>query len=412
MPRVRLLRSAARRLLPTQPEVRALALADLVGSIGWGAFVAGSAVFFTRSVGLSAAQVGIGLSVAGGLGFAAAVPGGRLVDRAGPRRVLVVAGSISVAGYCSYALIDSFAGFLAVIAVLGVANQLGRIAYGALVGGLLAQGDRVKASAYLRSVSNLGFSGGAGLARVALAIDTRPAYLALPFGTAVAGAVVIVLRNRLPVVPPAPPHRPGDRRWVALRDRPFVVLTALFGVARLDGAILDVGVPLWIIHHTTAPRPLVAWLLIVNTALVILLQVRAARGSETPRGIVRAKRLASLAMIGACLVFGASGSQPEKAAILTLVAGMALLTVGELLISAAGWSVRYGLARENAQGEYGAVFGLGSSMIDMVGPVLVVLLTDRYGLTGWGVLAAIYACLFFAIRPVLAGAGARAELRV
>ena len=411
MPRVRSLRSTAHRLLPPQPEVRALAVADLVGSIGWGAFVAGSAVFFTRSVGLSAAQVAIGLSVAGGLGFAVAVPGGRLVDRAGPRRVLVVAGSIGIAGYCSYALIDSFGCFLAVISVLGIVNRLDRIAIGALVGGLLAQDDRVKASAYLRSVSNLGFSAGAGLAGAALVIDTRPAYLALPIGTAVTGAAVILLRNRLPVVPPAPPHRAGDRRWVALRDRPFVALTALFGVARLDGAILDIGLPLWIIHHTTAPRPLVAWLVIVNTALVILLQVRAARGSDTLPGIVRAKRLASVAMIAACLVFGASGSLPQVAAILTLIAGMALLTVGELLISAAGWSVRYGLAREHAQGEYGAVFGLGTSAIDMVGPALVVLLTDRYGLTGWGALAAIYAGLFVAIRPVVAWAGSRVEAR-
>ena len=407
---MRSLRSAARRLIPPQPEVRALAIADLVGSVGWGAFVAGSAVFFTRSVGLSAAQVAIGLSVAGGLGFAVAVPGGRLVDRAGPRRVLVVAGAIGIAGYCSYALVDSFAGFLAVISVLGIVNQLDRIAVGALVAGLLDQGDRVKASAYLRSVSNLGFSAGAGLASVALVVDSRPAYLALPFGIAVTSTAVILLRNRLPVVPPAPPHRAGDRRWTALRDRPFVVLTALFGVARLDGAILDIGLPLWIIHHTTAPRPLVAWLVIVNTALVILLQVRAARGSETPHGIVRAKRLASLAMIAACLVFGASGSLPEAAAILTLIAGMALLTVGELLISAAGWSVRYGLAREHAQGEYGAVFGLGNSAINMVGPALVVLLTDRYGLTGWGALAAIYAGLFVVIRPAVGWAARRSAL--
>ena len=90
---------------------------------------------------------------------------------------------------------------------------------------------------------------------------------------------------------------------------------------------------------------------------------------------------------------------------------MALLTVGELLISAAGWSVRYGLARENAQGEYGAVFGLGSSAMDMVGPALVVLLTDRYGLTGWGVLAVIYAGLFVVIKPVVGWAGARIAAR-
>jgi hypothetical protein len=185
------------------------------------------------------------------------------------------------------------------------------------------------------------------------------------------------------------------------------VLTALFGLARLDSTILNVALPLWVLHHTSAPRPLVAAILIVNTCLVILLQVRAVRGSETPAGIIRAKRLACLALIAACLVIGASGSVARTPAILLVLGGTALLTAGELWISAASWSVRYGFAAPHAQGEYGAVFGLGSSAMDLAGPAAVVLLTDRFGLAGWAIVAGAFAVVFVAIRPAVARAAAQ-----
>ena len=44
----------------------------------------GSAVFFTQIVGLSAAQVGLGLTIAGCRELHTAWPAGKLVDRFGP----------------------------------------------------------------------------------------------------------------------------------------------------------------------------------------------------------------------------------------------------------------------------------------------------------------------------------------
>ena len=44
-------------------------------------------MFFTQIVGLSAAQVGLGLTIAGVVAFFFAVPLGRLADRIGPKRM-------------------------------------------------------------------------------------------------------------------------------------------------------------------------------------------------------------------------------------------------------------------------------------------------------------------------------------
>src|SRR5262249_58689599 len=75
---------AGATLVPGQRVGRWLALAALIDSTGTGLFMTGSAIYFTRVVGLSAAQVGLGLSVAGLVGLLGSVPIGVLGDRFGP----------------------------------------------------------------------------------------------------------------------------------------------------------------------------------------------------------------------------------------------------------------------------------------------------------------------------------------
>ena len=69
---------------PPSPLAGRLATQSLLFALGEGTFMAGSAVFFTQVVGLSAAQVGLGLTIAGIAAFIAAYPMGMVVDRIGP----------------------------------------------------------------------------------------------------------------------------------------------------------------------------------------------------------------------------------------------------------------------------------------------------------------------------------------
>ncbi|WP_246355075.1 hypothetical protein [Nocardioides ungokensis] len=65
------------RMLPPTPLARRLSSQSVLFAVGEGFFLTGSAVFFTRIVGLSAAQVGLGLTIAGVVSFFFAVPLGR-----------------------------------------------------------------------------------------------------------------------------------------------------------------------------------------------------------------------------------------------------------------------------------------------------------------------------------------------
>ncbi|WP_297621258.1 hypothetical protein [Nocardioides sp.] len=76
------------RQLPPSPLARSLSIQSILFAIGEGTFITGSAVFFTQIVGLSPAQVGIGLTVAGIVSFFFAVPAGKLADRVGTKRII------------------------------------------------------------------------------------------------------------------------------------------------------------------------------------------------------------------------------------------------------------------------------------------------------------------------------------
>jgi MFS family permease len=68
---------------------RIIVFSGLVDALGTGLFLAVSTLFFVNQVGLSATQVGLGLSVAGAVGFFASVPVGSLGDRFSARNVLI-----------------------------------------------------------------------------------------------------------------------------------------------------------------------------------------------------------------------------------------------------------------------------------------------------------------------------------
>ncbi|WP_157839927.1 hypothetical protein [Streptomyces megasporus] len=69
---------------------------------------------------------------------------------------------------------------------------------------------------------------------------------------ALAFVVAALVLSRLPAVPPAPAGAPGAPRSTVLRDRRYVLVTALHTVLPLHMPLLGVIVPLW--TACSAPR--------------------------------------------------------------------------------------------------------------------------------------------------------------
>jgi predicted MFS family arabinose efflux permease len=186
------------RARPPSPLAGRLSVQSLLFALGQGAFLTGSAVFFTKIVGLSAAQVGLGLTFAGIAAFLAAVPMGKLVDRYGPKKMWAVSAAGQAATFAVWPFITDFKGYVAMAVCMEVIGALGGAAHGAYTIDVLPPDERVKSRAYMYSALNLGFTLGSVLGGIALAFHSDNVLHALPWFTAAVFLVNAVSVTRLP----------------------------------------------------------------------------------------------------------------------------------------------------------------------------------------------------------------------
>ncbi|MGR6317865.1 MFS transporter [Micromonospora soli] len=388
------------RLLPEPGPSRTLALSTLINTVGRGTWLTASALFLTRSVGLTVAQVGVALTVTALVSLVASTPMGYLADRLGPRGLQIAALLASAGFTAALVAVRSFAGFLLVGVLMAVADSATRGARGALIAGAVPPDQRVRTRAYLRAVTNVGISLGTVLAGFALAADTRAAYVSLILLDCATYLVAAAVLLRLPAVPPVPAPTHGPR-LIALRDRPFLAFTVLDGLMSMHFGLINIALPLWIAGHTSAPRWLISACLLVNTVVVVLFQVRASRGTEELVGAGRAARRAGLVIAAACVLFALSGGVPTAVAVPLLLGGALVHVVGELWHAAAGWGISFGLAPAHAQGQYQGAYGMGMQLGSMVAPVVVTTLAVGWGVPGWLLLGGLFLLLGALVPPVV-----------
>ncbi|WP_432937688.1 MFS transporter [Kribbella sp. CA-253562] len=368
-----------------------LAMAQLANSVGDGAFIVTSALFFTRVVGLSTAQVGLGLTIAWLVGFLTGVPLGHLADRRGPRGVAMLLAVSTAASVGAFLFVRSFPLFL-IAAIAYATSQTGlTAARQALLAGLVSPAERTRIRAMLQATANGGLAVGAAFGGVALKFDTTEAYLTVFAIDAVSFLVAAALIRRVPAARAVTDRDPSAPRLAVLRDRPYAVLTLLNAVMLMFMPLLSLVAPLWIVERTNAPGWVVASLLVINTLGVTVFQVRIARGVTSLKTATRSVRVAGVAMLVACAVFALSAiDAPPAATAVVLAAAAALLTFGEMKLASGAWEISFGLAPAEQQGQYQGFFGTGPAIARMLGPVLLTTLVLGWGPIGWMVVGALF----------------------
>jgi MFS family permease len=388
------------RLVPPPGPVRALALVTLVNTVGNGVFFTLSALYFTRIVGLSVAEVGLGLGVAAAVGLLAGVPVGHLADRRGPREVMSLLLAVTAVLAALLLLVGSFVQFLLVASALTFFDRGAAAVRGGLIAGLASGSDRAATKAYLRSVTNVGMTIGTGIAALALYADTRAAYLSVLFVDVLTYALCAVLVLRVPHVPPAPTEQ-RTSMFLAARDLPFVAMTLVSAVLGMHYFILEIAMPLWVVSHTSAPRWLVSALLVVNTVIVVACQVLVAKRVVTVAAGIRASVLSGVLFVACCVAFGASGSAPVSVAVALLLVATLLQVAGELWQAAAGFLLGFELAPDHAMGQYQGLYGMGMGLSAMLAPPLIAFLPIGMGQPGWWLLGAILLGAALLLVPVV-----------
>ncbi|WP_274561306.1 MFS transporter [Streptomyces spiramyceticus] len=387
------------RRVPSRPEWATLAwwrrplgplyFAALVLSLGRGAWFTCWAMFFIKSVGLSTAQFGFGITLAGAAGLALGAPLGYLADRWGTRETLMALGVVQGLAILSYAYVRDFWAIVAVTCIVIAAERSTPGIRIAVVSGLTTGADRLNSISTTRVMTQSGIVVGALFGALVLSADSRAGYLALIvlYGTVNLFSSALLLRV---------PHvrsladRKVRRGVLVLRDGPFLAITLFNGLLALSWGMLDSGVPLWITAHTEAPTWVMGVLMGFNAVVIVAFQNRVSRAGATVTGAGRLGLWSGVLLAGSCAVFAASYHGSGYYVLVVLFVAAAVHVVGELFFVSSGLGLSVGLTPDEAHGEYQGMFASGQAAAMMLAPGVMAVVLVEWGTLGWLVLAVVY----------------------
>jgi hypothetical protein len=353
-------------------------------------------LFLTRSLGFSVAQVGVGITIAGGVGLLASAPLGRLADRLRPARLLAALSLLQAGGFVAYLEVRGFWAFLAVACATVAADRGSTGVRSALALSVSESPRQLDTLAILRVANSGGFALGSVVGAIAISLDTRAGYSAV----ALINAATFVLYALTVAGLSSPARRPPPQTatTVALRDRPYMTLAAITGVLALCWGMLSGALPLWVAHDTRAPLWISAIIVLLNALTIAALQIPITRRVTSPLLAARAARHAGVALALSCVLFALSAGRGGVIALLILLGAASVHVVGELLFVAASWRLSVDLMPAHAPGEYQGAFAIGQAAAQMIAPALMTSLVVGWGTPGWLVLGGLFTA---AVLPAL-----------
>lgn len=391
------------------PEVRRLLVGVSAAAVGNGLTLPLLVVYLSQVRELPTTTAGLVLAWVSVIGLVLVPFVGSLVDRVGPRPVLVVGLLVEAAGVALLATVHTSPQAFAVGTLLAAGASASWAPQSALIGRLTRGPERQRAFGVQFMLLNLGIGVG-GLVSAVVVDVARPGtfevlYVVDALTYLVYVAVLLRMRGvgRLPVAPqavvdgddpgkpavgpddPAPVGSGGYRE--VLRDRRLVPF-ALVSLAMLTfgyGSV-EVGIPL----VTTVEAGLdVSWVGIAyaaNTFTIVAVQLVVLRRIE---GRSRSRLIALVALLWAgcwAVVALSTLSAVPLVAGLMICLATAVFAIGETIWSPVGPALTNDLAPEHLRGRYNAVTSLLWNASGALGPGVTAVLLGSGAIGLWAAL--------------------------
>lgn len=342
-----------------------------VSALGTGTFVPLSLLYFARVPKIDLLTVGVLLSVAAAASLPVPVLVGHLVDRFGPKQVVVAA---------HFAQAAAFAGYLAVsgpvtLLLAAVLANAGQRAFWSSVFSLVADlaeqtggGKGPEHSfALVGMAQTAGLGAGGLLSGLLLDIGTETVFRLMVLGNAVtflvAGLLVLLVRVRHE----RPAERAGGGYRVLLADRPYLGLIAVNTIFALCAMFLGLALPVYVVDGLSAPAWVVGPLVAGNTILLALGQttvVRAVRALRRTRVMVLSGVLWAVWAVALALALAV----PVAVLVPYLAMVTLCFTVAELMHAPVSMSLAAEAAPAGLRGRYLAVFQYSFAFATVVAP--------------------------------------------
>jgi MFS family permease len=369
-------RSLARAWRTDLPRVvLVLQLANAFNWLGYGLIVPFEIIYLHQFRGFSTATAGLVLAAILGAGTVATPPSGALLDRFGPKSILIGGNLASALGYAGLAFVDRPWQAFALAVVGGAGVGVTRAANNMLVLTLVTPEQRVASYALARATQNLGLGAGAAVAGLVIssAQDLRSfqALYLLNGITYVAFALVVLAL--VPTRPTAEARNGAERggfRAVG-RDLRFLSLMAVNLMLIVVGYALFINILApFVKAHTSAGPGAIGLLFVFNAFFVAFAQVPVARFAkrlDRARVFAVASGLFAIALLG---VLPATVIHSELAVTALLCAVATVIAIGECVHSVVLSPLVADLAPPHLLGRYISVFSLMVTGGFAIGPAI------------------------------------------
>jgi MFS family permease len=319
---------------------------------------------------------GIPLAVAGiasGIGacaaLAASLASGSLADRVGGRVTVLGGLTLSAAGFALYPLVREGWHAIALAVLLGSGTGTWLTGQSTLLARLVDSTQRPLAFAQQRVAANVGLGLGGAVGGLLVTTTQPETFTTLFLLNAATFVVYGGFLLRVPE-PPAVAAQTGAGSYrAALKDTAFLRLLVV-SYAFVAGAVsLLVGIfPVYARNQVGVSEDVIGMLFLINSLLIIGLQVRIARRQGGRRRMVA---LAHMGVLFGCswllvLVAGLGSAN----AIVVLLAAIALFSLAECLYDAVQGPIVADLAPEGLVGRYMALNGFSWQLGFITGPAV------------------------------------------
>ncbi|WP_311707526.1 MFS transporter [Streptomyces litchfieldiae] len=391
-------------------------MALAIDAIGTGLYLPLSMVYFLTVTDLSETRVGLLLTAAMACSLLLPLLVGRIVDRVGPRPVVIAGQLIQATGFFLYLGVNGPVSlFLAALA-----EAVGLRVYWSSVFTLIAeQADgEAKDQWFARAgmIRAAGTGAGTVLAGVLLGLASEQAYRGMVLANAVSFVAAALIVGLFVRGAPRPAGGPGGQSPDAvrqlLRNRPYLGLIGVNVLFNICTVFLAVAIPVYVIRGLHAPGWAVGVFFTITTAVVATCTAEVTRRARrrTSRGGAMAwggRLWAAWCAAAALAVLLPRG--PLLVGYLALV--MLLWATAEMMHGPASNALSADAAPEGMRGTYLAAFQYSFATADMVTPALFGVLYGVHRVLPWVAVGCLALLASVAIRPLerrLTGDTARA----
>jgi MFS family permease len=335
-------------------------------------------VYLHELRGYSLDVVGILLAAMSAAGVAAAIPGGKLIDRFGARRVMVLILVSAVAGQSLIAYADDIVLTVLAIAIIGGGFGMSWPAAQSLIATVVPSAIRARYFGINFSLLNLGIGIGGIIGGLVADVHHLATFQAMYVGDAVSylpSLFLLCVPLRHIGGPIARPEGEADGTEVSyaqvLRAPAMGTVTTLFFVSAFVGySQLNAGMPAYSRAIGEVSTRGLGFAFAANTLVIVLLQLVVLQRIEGRR---RTRVIVVMSAIWATswALLAGSGIAPGTVSATLLVAGCAsVFALGETLLQPTMPAIVNDLAPDHLRGRYNALTAGAFQSASILGPIV------------------------------------------